>query len=45
MKVTKISNFEQLYKKLQKYIKNTEELEEIKKLIYLLMKSIKDKRE
>ena len=31
MKVTKISNFEQLYKKLQKYIKNTEELEEIKK--------------
>ena len=34
MKVTKISNFEQLYKKLQKYIKNTEELEEIKK-VYL----------
>ena len=31
MKVTKISNFDQLYKKLQKYIKNTEELEEIKK--------------
>ena len=31
MKVTKISNFEQLYKKLQKYIKNQEELEEIKK--------------
>ena len=31
MKTTKISNFEQLYKKLQKYIKNEEELEEIKK--------------
>ncbi len=31
MKVTKISSFEQLYKKLQKYIKNTEELEEVKK--------------
>ena len=31
MKVTKISSFEQLLKKIQKYIKNTAELEEIKK--------------